>query len=144
MRGIVRLSGPDVVSCLERCFIQQSGASLRQCQRASAVAGLLILDDPPGRLPCQVYVWPTRCSYTRQPMAEVHTVGSPPLVQAALRAVCVAGARLAGPGEFTLRAFLAGRIDLPRAEAILGVIDAADQRELEVALRNWPEVFPSR
>ena len=47
------------------------------------------------------------------------------LLELVLRAVCAAGARLAGPGEFTLRAFLAGRIDLTQAEAVLGVIDAA-------------------
>ena len=44
------------------------------------------------------------------------------------------GRRLAQPGEFTLRAFLAGRIDLMQAEAVLGVIDAADRRQLETAL----------
>ena len=75
-----------------------------------------------------------RRSYTREPVAEFHTLGSPPLLEALLRAVCTAGARLARPGEFTLRAFLAGRFDLVQAEAVLGVIDAADRRELDVAL----------
>ncbi len=51
-----------------------------------------------------------------------------------LRAVCAAGARLAGPGEFTLRAFLAGRIDLTQAEAVLGVIDADSPAALDAAL----------
>jgi tRNA modification GTPase len=73
-------------------------------------------------------------SYTGQPVVEIHTIGSPPLLQAILQAVCTAGARLAGPGEFTLRAFLAGRIDLTQAEAVLGVIDADDGRSLNAAL----------
>jgi len=51
-----------------------------------------------------------------------------------LRAVCAAGARLAAPGEFTLRAFLAGRIDLTQAEAVLGVIDADSPTALDAAL----------
>jgi tRNA modification GTPase len=51
-----------------------------------------------------------------------------------VRALAAAGARLAEPGEFTLRAFLAGRIDLTRAEAVLGVVDAANDQELQVAL----------
>ena len=55
-------------------------------------------------------------------------------MEAIVRASCAAGARLAEPGEFTLRAFLAGRIDLVQAEAVLGVIDAADRRQLDVAL----------
>jgi tRNA modification GTPase len=68
-------------------------------------------------------------------VAEFHTLGSPPLVRAMLETVCRAGARLAEPGEFTLRAFLAGRIDLTQAEAVLGVIDAqrADQLDTAVA-----------
>ena len=64
-------------------------------------------------------------SYTGQPVAEIHTLGSPPLLDWLLHSLCAAGARPAEPGEFTLRAFLAGRIDC-QAEAVLGVIDAAD------------------
>jgi tRNA modification GTPase len=64
----------------------------------------------------------------------LHTLGSPPILQALLRIACAAGARLAEPGEFTLRAFLAGRVDLVQAEAVLGVIDADDRRQLDVAL----------
>ncbi len=75
-------------------------------------------------------------SYTRQPVVEWHTFGSPPLLEALLRTVCEGGARLAEPGEFTLRAFLAGRIDLVQAEAVLGIIDAEDRRQLDVALHQ--------
>jgi tRNA modification GTPase len=51
-----------------------------------------------------------------------------------LNSTCRAGARLAEPGEFTLRAFLAGRLDLTQAEAVLGVIDARDHDDLSTAL----------
>jgi tRNA modification GTPase len=85
-------------------------------------------------LPCELYLWPGGRSYTGQPVAEIHTVGSPPLLEAVVQAICAAGARLAEPGEFTLRAFLVGRIDLTQAEAVLGVIDAADPGQLDVAL----------
>ncbi len=53
-----------------------------------------------------------------------------------MRAACRGGARPAEPGEFTLRAFLAGRIDLTQAEAVLGVIDAAGAAELDAALKQ--------
>ena len=66
-------------------------------------------------------------------MAEFHTLGSPPILEALLAALCASGARLAQPGEFTLRAFLTGRIDLTQAEAVLGVVDAADPGQLQVA-----------
>jgi tRNA modification GTPase len=80
--------------------------------------------------------WPGTASYTRQPTAELHTIGSPAILSAILDALHQAGARPAEPGEFTLRAFLAGRIDLTQAEAVLGVIDARSHRELDVALQQ--------
>jgi len=85
-------------------------------------------------MPCDAFVWPANRSYTREPVVELHTSGSPPLLEAVLSAVCRAGARLAEPGEFTLRAFLAGRLDLTQAEAVLGVIDAHGEEELAAAL----------
>ena len=108
--------------------------SLAPLTRPTAVPGLLWLPGLAVPLPCDLCLWPNQRSYTGQPTAEIHTFGSPPLLQAVLRAVCAAGARLAEPGEFTLRAFLTGRIDLTQAEAVLGVIDAGDDRQLHAAL----------
>ena len=61
-------------------------------------------------------------------------IGSPPLLSTVTRTLIAAGARSAEPGEFTLRAFLAGRIDLTQSEAVLGVIDARGDDELREAL----------
>jgi tRNA modification GTPase len=135
-RGILRISGPDVVSCLDRCFRCAGPTGLRRIRRPTVVRGLLQASDPVGEVDTELYLWPTHRSYTRQPMAECHTWGSPPVLDAALRALCDAGARLAEPGEFTLRAFLAGRVDLTQAEAVLGVIDARNRGELDIALRQ--------
>lgn len=133
-RGIVRMTGPQVVACLRNCFCAADNRDLTAVVRPTAIAGELRLGEPYAALPCELYLWPTSQSYTRQPSAEIHTLGSPPLLEAALSAVCHAGARLAEPGEFTLRAFLAGRLDLTQAEAVLGVIDAQSRRELNIAL----------
>ncbi len=92
------------------------------------------LNDALHQVPCDLFVWPTRRSYTRQPVVELHTFGSPPLLEALVATLCAAGARLAEPGEYTLRAFLAGRIDLTQAEAVLGVIDAQAPDVLSTAL----------
>ncbi|HUY35899.1 MAG TPA: tRNA modification GTPase [Pirellulales bacterium] len=142
-RGIVRVCGPTAIDCVATCF-EPSGRNshefrydrdaISRVRLPTALAGQLRLDDFHSPLPAQLLLWPTARSYARQPTAELHTLGSPPLLEAVLRQVCAAGARLARPGEFTLRAFLAGRLDLTQAEAVLGVIDAADRRELDTAL----------
>ena len=134
VRGIVRLSGPRAIDCVTSLVEFAADAPAISGEQASCTAASLQLPPRLGAVPATVYLWPTARSYTRQPSAELHLPGSPPLLQAALAAVCRAGARLARPGEFTLRAFLAGRLDLTQAEAVLGVIDAQGQAELTTAL----------
>ena len=70
------------------------------------------------------------------PWVELHLPGSPPVLELMLESVFDAGIRPAQAGEFTLRAFLAGRMDLAQAEAVLGVIDAEDHEELSTALKQ--------
>ena len=132
-RGIVRVSGPQTLSILADCFPAIRDELTKACT-AQVIPGNLDLSGDLPPLPCQVYFWPDERSYTRQPSAELHLAGSPPLLEAAVEKLCQHGARLAEPGEFTMRSFLAGRLDLTQAEAVLGVIDAANQRELDVAL----------
>ncbi len=144
-RGIIRLSGPALPGCLEPYFQAetatggQQSTGLAGLDRPCAIAGHWTIDEPGCgelRIPVRLYVWPTTRSFTRQPSAEIHMIGSPPLVEAVLGALCRGAVRLARPGEFTLRAFLAGRVDLTQAEAILGVVDARDRRQLDAALEQ--------
>ena len=132
-RGIVRVSGPAAMSCAGRVFRPSEPCDFGSL-RAAAVARGEVLLERLGAVPALAYVWPTARSYTRQPASELHLIGSPPVLEAVLAAVCAAGARLARPGEFTLRAFLAGRLDLTQAEAVLGVIDAQSDSALKSAL----------
>ena len=136
LRGILRLSGPDCLEIITRLVGWDSNA---KPARPPLLSHLPLAPPSPlprnlGPVPLTLYLWPTASSYTRQPSAELHLPGSPPILEAALEAACQAGARLARPGEFTLRAFLAGRLDLTQAEAVLGVIDADSRRELDTAL----------
>jgi tRNA modification GTPase len=139
-RGIVRISGPNAIAVAESVFHASDALQPPTGNRPAATVGVARISAAainPGEfrdLPCTRYAWPTPRSYTHEPLVELHTFGSPPLLAMLLHAVCSAGARLAEPGEFTLRAFLAGRIDLTQAEAVLGVIDAADRRQLDLAL----------
>jgi len=135
-RGIVRISGADLRGCLERVFRPDPFVQMASLHAATVVPGYLWLAGFASPLPCDLYLWPGKRSYTGQPVAEVHTLGSPPLLEAVVRAVCAGGARPAEPGEFTLRAFLAGRLDLTQAEAVLGVIDAIGSAELDAALKQ--------
>jgi tRNA modification GTPase len=136
-RGIVRVSGPDAARCVASLFrVAERGIDWTNAQAATSFAGELVLPGWHSPAPCDLYFWPDRRSYTRQPVVELHTIGAPPLLDAILAALCRGGARLAAPGEFTLRGFLAGRLDLTQAEAVLGVIDAKNRRQLDVALNQ--------
>jgi tRNA modification GTPase len=85
-------------------------------------------------LPADLYFFPGPHSYTGQDLAELHTAGSPPLVERLVADLLSSGARPARPGEFTLRAFLAGKKDLPQAEAVQAVVEAGTDADLKPAL----------
>jgi tRNA modification GTPase len=133
-RAIVRVSGPGAVAVVEQCFRAHDRRLPGGLRRPTALEGDLHIQALSAPLPAVLYLWPSTRSYTRQPTAEFHTLGSPPLAEALVSELCRLGARPARRGEFTLRAFLAGRLDLTQAEAVLGVIDARGSAELHVAL----------
>ena len=126
-RAVVRVSGPDARRVVAAVSVPEAADPFRPGVPL-AVSGLA------SPLPADVYQFTGPKSYTGQDSVELHTVGSPPLVERLLADLLTAGARPAGPGEFTLRAFLAGKLDLPQAEAVLGVIAAGSDGELERAL----------
>jgi tRNA modification GTPase len=94
----------------------------------------LRLPDFYSPLPVQVQAWAAPWTYTGQDLVEVHLISSPPLVQSLLDHLMDRGARLADPGEFTLRAYLAGKLDLTQAEAVHALSTSADPDELRTAL----------
>ena len=75
-------------------------------------------------------------SYTAEDVIEIACHGSPVVLRYALDRLCQAGARLAEPGEFTLRAYLNGRIDLPQAEAIRDLIEATTLYQARIAAQQ--------
>jgi tRNA modification GTPase len=133
-RGLVRLSGPLAVSITLEDF--DGDGPTPSPFRPIGYTGRIALSQPSASLPATLVLWPGPRSYTGQPVAEVHTIGSPPLLRHLVALYLARGARLAEPGEFTLRAFLSGRIDLAQSEAVLRVIEARTTGQLDSALRQ--------
>jgi tRNA modification GTPase len=129
-RAVVRVSGPDAGAVAAAVFSPPP----TDHHSRSLTSGEVRLPGVHSPLPADLYFWPAPHTYTGQDIAEIHALSSPPLVELLVAALLGAGARAARPGEFTLRAFLAGKLDLTRAEAVLGVIEAGDRDELKQAL----------
>lgn len=122
--GIIRLSGPEAIVIADRLFHPVSGKAMAQAEDRKLVYGSLC--DRDGRLldVCLCAVSRGPKSYTGEDCAEFQCHGSPVLLRAALEECFALGARQAGPGEFTKRAFLNGRMELCSAEAVADIIDA--------------------
>ncbi len=134
LRGMVRVTGPGAWAVVLDGFEGEAGSSLPT--RAERRVGRLRVDGLRVPLPVALGLWPGSRTYTGQPLVEIHASGSPPILRQVLGQCLARGARLAEPGEFTLRAFLSGRIDLTQSEAVLGVIDARTPAQLDAALRQ--------
>ena len=136
LRGIIRASGPNVHTLLADGFHPDDPVAWQGARVPQRHTGYYTLPGLSSPLRVSVHRWPTARSYTGQPLIELHLPGSPPILEAMLADLCRRGARIARPGEFTLRAFLAGKLDLIQAEAVLGVIDADDDAGLRTALEQ--------
>ncbi len=127
-RAIVRVGGPNARAVVARVFRGDDPVPRH------LAPGALHLTGVHSPLPARLYFFAGPRSYTGQDVAELHTVGSPPLVERLVADLLAAGARPARPGEFTMRAFLAGKKDLPQAEAVQAVIEAGTDADLRAAL----------
>jgi tRNA modification GTPase len=130
-RAIVRLTGERALPVALQLFHSDQKLDLHQ---RGLFRGELRLAGLAAVLPCQLYFWPAPQTFTGQDLVELHTISCPPLLEWMVTQLLNAGARAAQPGEFTLRAFLGGKLDLPRAEAVRGVIEAGSRGELKQAL----------
>src|SRR3954465_10377559 len=92
-RGIIRCSGPNVIQLLNRRFRPADEKTWSNCSKASRHTGVWELTTVGRQLPVDVYLWPNKRSYTGQQQAELHTIGSPPLLEAVLIDLFEGGAR---------------------------------------------------
>lgn len=122
--GILRLSGDTCISLADQVFSPNGKKPLSQCPDRKLMLGSL--KDKQGRVidQCMAVVSRGPHSYTGEDTVEFHCHGSPAVLAAALESLYLAGARPAGRGEFTKRAFLNGKLDLTQAEAVIDLIEA--------------------
>lgn len=131
--GIIRLSGPQAVGIAERVFRAKSGERVADQLSHTLRYGHLVgrsVSGHPGPVLDEAVLLLMRAprSYTREDTVELCVHAGSAALSAALLRVLEEGARAAGPGEFTKRAFLNGRIDLVQAEAVLDLIRAKTDR----------------
>jgi tRNA modification GTPase len=129
--GIVRLSGSQAVSIIS------SLVSLKgELQSWHATLGDLL--DAEGNTVDEVVItfFAAPRSYTAEDVIEISCHGAPVILRHCVERAVHAGARLAEPGEFTMRAFLNGRIDLPQAEAVRDLIDSTTLYQARIAARQ--------
>ncbi|NOZ63551.1 MAG: tRNA uridine-5-carboxymethylaminomethyl(34) synthesis GTPase MnmE [Caldiserica bacterium] len=128
--GIVRISGPRALEIADRLFkgkVKPSLSPTYTVHYGHIVHHGETLDE------VIITVMRKPKSYTREDVVEINCHGGIVPLRKVLEAVLSSGARMAKPGEFTLRAFLNGRIDLAQAEAVLDIIRAKSELSLKIA-----------
>ncbi len=128
--GIVRVSGVDAISKVNSIF---EGANIEKAESHTIHYGFIKVN---GKTIDEVMVSIMRAprSFTTEDSVEINCHGSPFIIQRVLESLLQIGIRLAKPGEFTQRAFLNGRIDLPQAEAVADLIATENESQHRLAI----------
>ena len=132
--GIIRISGPEAEKILMSIF-HPKGSAVHAPESHRMMFGWLT-DHGETVDECMAVLMRAPKSYTREDVAEIQLHGGSYVVSRALSLCLQEGARLAEAGEFTRRAFLNGRIDLSRAEAVMSMISARGEQEHRAAVRQ--------
>jgi len=137
--GVVRLSGEGALEIAARVW---RGKDPRRLKGGRFTFGEVV-DPKTGEAIDQALLLVFRAprSYTGEDLVEFHTHGSPAVLRRVLEVLLEAGARLAGPGEFTFRAYMNGKLDLAQAEAVLALVEAEGELARRQALRALEGAF---
>lgn len=137
--AVVRVSGPRALDVVRVCA---PDLPVRPRPRRAELAAIIAEGKPLDR--GLITFFPGPRSYTGEDVAEISLHGTPVLVDSLLDALVAAGARRARPGEFTLRAFRNGRIDLIQAEAVNGLINARTEEGARLAFSSMEGALSDR
>lgn len=133
--GIIRISGDDAIYIVDSIFRSPSGKRILTKVQSHTVHYGYIVDKEENVIDeVMVVVMKAPKSYTTEDTVEINCHGGVLVVQKVLQTVLENGARIAEPGEFTKRAFLNGRIDLSRAEAVIDVIHSQNEYALSFSV----------
>jgi len=135
--GIVRLSGKEAIKIADRVFVSPKGRRPSQTPSHRIIHGYIV-EPETGETVDEVLVSVMRAphTYTREDVVEINCHGGPLPLRRVLDLTLRYGARPAQPGEFTMRAFLNGRIDLTQAEAVLDIINSLTEEGQRVAMEQ--------
>ena len=136
--GVVRVSGPAVRDVAAALAGSALSLEPRRATLAAVHAGGARIDR------AVLTLFPSPHSYTGEDVLEISAHGSPALLHAIVAAAMQAGARLAEPGEFTLRAYLQGRIDLVQAEAVQDLVAAVTPLQARAAFDQLEGTLTAR
>ncbi|MDG1572752.1 tRNA uridine-5-carboxymethylaminomethyl(34) synthesis GTPase MnmE [Robiginitalea sp. M366] len=141
--AVMRLSGPGAIALAASHFRAASGKPLESCPGHTVHLGHLYFGE---RMLDEVLATVFRGprSYTGEDVVEISCHGSPFIQQAVLNGFLDAGCRMAQAGEFTLRAFLHGKMDLSQAEAVADLIASENQASHQIALQQMRGGYSSR
>lgn len=130
--GVIRISGDNAVMVADAVFKSVSGKKISGLKGYTALFGAVqIGGEQIDEAVALFYKGPK--SYTGEDVVEISVHGGTYVLKKVLRAILNAGAEPAGPGEFTKRAFLNGKMDLTKAESVMNVISATGEAELKIA-----------
>lgn len=133
--GIVRLSGKKSLSIAKKIFKPKKNKS--QIPSLHPILGNLYhFEHKECFEEAYLTYFPSPHTYTREDMVEISCHGSPVILEEVVRLGIKAGARHAKPGEFTLRAYLRGRIDILQAEAINDIIQATSYKQAKISFNQ--------
>ena len=142
--GIVRISGEEALAVADQVFRGVSGKKLSQMRGYTAQLGGVFTPDGERLDDVVALVYRSPKSYTGEDVVELSCHGGLYVTKRLLQLVLDAGASPAGPGEFTRRAFLNGKMDLAQAEAVMGLISASGEQARKAALAGSSGVLSQR
>ncbi len=131
--GVVRISGPKALLVADSVFSPVSHKPLEDLSGYTAAYGKVVSSTGEKLDDCVALVFRSPKSYTGEDVVELSCHGGLYITRQVLGRVLEAGARLAGPGEFTRRAFLNGKMDLAQAESVMALIGAKGEQAARMA-----------